>query len=408
MSVKVVPERRSGGVPSVPEGTQDRCRQIERFAPVAEVRERHEILVDAPAELTLMVAEDFDMLAIPAVRRIFWLRAKAMGAPAPAPEERLGLVAGTRRIGWNELARLPGREVVMGAAVQPWLPEPVFRPIPAADFLSWSAPAHVKIVWTLEAEPIGPDRSLLRTETRVVPTDEEARRKFRRYWLFARTGIVLIRRLLLPAVRREAERKAAATRSPALDGVLPTYDARIVCETAVDAPPALTYAAIWETNLLDPIVRALFGVRELPARWAARRRGSGGVAAPRSITVADFFLRPSTGMTLVAERPGEELVIGSVGRFWERDYGHVEVSASDFASFAEPGQAKLAMGFEVRALAGSRTALRYEARTATTDEEARRRFGRYWRVIRPGVWLVMRRALTLIRREAERRAAAPR
>jgi hypothetical protein len=48
--------------------------------------------------------------------------------------------------------------------------------------------------------------------------------------------------------------------------------------------------------------------------------------------------------------------------------------------------------------------LRYEARTATTDEAARRHFRRYWRVIRPGVALVMRRALGLIREEAEMRA----
>lgn len=405
MPTTVLSVRAPERLPSVPDAPQETGRLIERFAPDAEVRERHEIRVDAPAALTLMVAEGFDMLSIPAVRTIFWLRARALGARPPARDERLGLVPGTRRIGWGELARRPGREIVMGAAVQPWLAEPVFESVPAGDFLSYAPSAHVKIVWTLEAEPIGPDRSVLRTETRVVPTDEEARRRFRRYWLFARTGIVLIRLLLLPGVRREAERRAAARGSRALDRVLPRYDAELACETVVDAPPPPTYAALWETNLLDPVVRALFGVRELPARWRARRRPGAGAGRPPSVTVADF-LAPSSGMVLLSEEPGTSLVIGSVGRFWAQDYGHLDVAGSDFAGFDEPGYAKLAMSFELRALPGGRTALRYAARTATTDEEARRRFARYWRVIRPGVWLVMRRALALIRRDAERRMAS--
>ena len=51
------------------------------------------------------------------------------------------------------------------------------------------------------------------TETRAVATDEASRGKFRRYWRFAGPGILLIRKLLLPAVRREAERRAIAAAS---------------------------------------------------------------------------------------------------------------------------------------------------------------------------------------------------
>jgi hypothetical protein len=40
-----------------------------------------------------------------------------------------------------------------------------------------------------------------------VATDAPARARFRRYWRWARFGIVAIRLLLLPAVRREAERR---------------------------------------------------------------------------------------------------------------------------------------------------------------------------------------------------------
>jgi hypothetical protein len=65
----------------------------------------------------------------------------------------------------------------------------------------------VKIAWTIETEPAGEALTRLRTETRVEPTDESARRKFRRYWRRFGVGIVAIRWLGLPAIRREAERR---------------------------------------------------------------------------------------------------------------------------------------------------------------------------------------------------------
>jgi hypothetical protein len=40
-----------------------------------------------------------------------------------------------------------------------------------------------------------------------VATDAQALRKFRRYWRWARFGIIAIRVLMLPAVRRAAERR---------------------------------------------------------------------------------------------------------------------------------------------------------------------------------------------------------
>jgi hypothetical protein len=50
---------------------------------------------------------------------------------------------------------------------------------------------------------------IFRHETRVTTTDSVARAKFRRYWAVFSPGIKLIRWLLLPQVRAEAERHAA-------------------------------------------------------------------------------------------------------------------------------------------------------------------------------------------------------
>jgi hypothetical protein len=52
-------------------------------------------------------------------------------------------------------------------------------------------------------------RTVLTTETRVLCTDEGARRRFRRYWALIRPGSGAIRVAWLRAIRRRAERQAA-------------------------------------------------------------------------------------------------------------------------------------------------------------------------------------------------------
>lgn len=179
---------------------------LDEFIPRPLVRERHEVIVAAPADIVFDTARDFDLLSVPIVRAIFRLRAMLMRAAQP-PRRWTGLVAETRSLGWGTLVEVPDRLHVAGAVCQPWVGNVVFTPVPPERFASYSQPDMVKIVWTLEAEPLGAERTRLATETRVEPTDLAARRKFRRYWRKAGMGIVLIRWLGLPGMRREAERR---------------------------------------------------------------------------------------------------------------------------------------------------------------------------------------------------------
>ncbi len=186
---------------------EGRRAPVDRFIPDSDVRERHEITVRAPAALVLEVARNFDPMSIPAVRAIFAVREKVMGAREERGNLPKGLVPWTLAMGWGVLAEEPDRFFVAGASCQPWKADVVFTPIPSEQFASYVEPDRVKIAWTLEAEPLGPSRSRLASETRVIATDSAARERFRRYWRFARFGIVAIRWLLLPGVRREAERR---------------------------------------------------------------------------------------------------------------------------------------------------------------------------------------------------------
>ena len=79
-------------------------------------------------------------------------------------------------------------------------------------------PDRVKIVWTLEAEPLAQDVTRFATETRAAGTDAGARAKFRRYWRLVGLGVVLIRRLHLPLRRRPSAGGAAGDcRGPPFD-----------------------------------------------------------------------------------------------------------------------------------------------------------------------------------------------
>lgn len=178
---------------------------LDRFIPDPDLQIRYSIMVRAPAALVLETAKTFDLRHTPLVRAIFWLRGVILGAKAAAPDWSPGFVPVMLGIGWGVLAHEPDRWFVAGTVCQPWLANVDMKPISSEEFADYSEPSQVKIIWTLEAEPLGEARSRFATETRAVATDGEAQAKFRTYLRRFGIGMAMIRWLLLPAIRREAE-----------------------------------------------------------------------------------------------------------------------------------------------------------------------------------------------------------
>jgi hypothetical protein len=195
-----------------------------------------------------------------------------------------------------------------------------------------------------------------------------------------------------------------------LDEFLPDYDANEVHSTRIAAAPDDVLAAVRAVTPREVSpVTALMAVRRLPARIVRLARGAAGRtrsgdAAPAAgrrrldAPLLDGFTRG--GFFVLAERP-DELVFGVVGRFWTLDGGIERIAASDFVTFAEPGFAKAVFNFHVREVAGG-TVLTTETRITGTDEDARRSFRRYWRIVMPGSALIRRAWLRAIRKRAER------
>jgi hypothetical protein len=189
---------------------------LDRFMPQYDIVERHQIQVGAPAAVTFAAACELDIQRSAIVRAIFKGRELILGSDADRVERPREFLALTKSLGWGVLAETPGREVIMGAVTQPWKANVVFRAVSPDAFAAFDEPDHVKIAWTLRAEPIDACTSVFRTETRAIATDASARAKFRTYWSLVSPGVALIRLATLRPVRDEAERRAdLAACSPA-------------------------------------------------------------------------------------------------------------------------------------------------------------------------------------------------
>ena len=171
-----------------------------------------------------------------------------------------------------------------------------------------------------------------------------------------------------------------------LDEFLPEFHFNEVHSALVAASPERTLAAAREVTASEmPVVRALMAVRRLGRN--ASHRGP----------VVDGMLH--NGFVVLADRP-DELVLGVAGRFWALDSGITRIAAEEFERFDAPDHAKAVMDFHVQPTPGG-CLLSTETRIKATDGDARRSFGRYWRIIHPGSALIRRVWLRAVRRRAE-------
>jgi hypothetical protein len=195
-----------------------------------------------------------------------------------------------------------------------------------------------------------------------------------------------------------------------VDEFLPAYDFSDTIETAVAADRATTWKALIEADLIEvgrrrPLVGLLGAVRILPELAWERLHGEHPPAAPERLTLHGTTKLPMSGggWVLLGERPGEEIALGLVGKFWRPVIEYAEVNATEFRDFAEPGFAKTVYALGTRALDDHRTVLWATMRTATTDEHARVWFRRYWTFgVGYGAHVLVHGLLDFVQEEAER------
>jgi hypothetical protein len=187
-----------------------------------------------------------------------------------------------------------------------------------------------------------------------------------------------------------------------IDTYLPKYDERVRHQTRVAALPADAYAALRAVDLhRSMVVRMLIAMRKLPSRVVGRERPPGGVHAsgrvhaPRSLVNSMLDL----GWEILEETPDCEIVIGTVTQPWRSAVQFRGLSPREFVTFAEPGFAKIVMNLAAESCLPGGSIISTETRVLATSPGARRRFRIYWRVVRPGIKIIRRIALTKARRE---------
>lgn len=188
-------------------------------------------------------------------------------------------------------------------------------------------------------------------------------------------------------------------RDPLLDGVIPEFEVREIHQTEVEAPADVTFAVARALDLQrSGIVRAIFRGRELLMRVQPPNR------RPQTNFLSEVL---DLGWRVLAEEPGRELVLGAVTQPWLANVHFRGLSPEEFTAFREPGYAKIAWSIVAEPLGPKHSIFVTETRVATTDADARARFRRYWSVVSPGILLIRRETVKLVRREAERRARTP-
>lgn len=172
-------------------------RALDRLLPHWDHRERHEIAVRAPREDVLRAVDETRWRDLPLFHAL--LLVGSLGTKRAKAEE--AFLGSMTEGGFTELHRT-GHELVVGAVVATEEPKgPAALAEPAAEsFAAFDRPGHYKVAFDFR---VGEGR--LTTETRVLSTDEAARRRFARYWMLIRLPSGLIRREWLHGIRRRAE-----------------------------------------------------------------------------------------------------------------------------------------------------------------------------------------------------------
>ena len=140
---------------------------------------------------------------------------------------------------------------------------------------------------------------------------------------------------------------------PLLDRFMPAYEVREYHHTEVAAPAEVAFAVARELDMQGSgLVRAIFKGRELLMGTDSARRD------------AQPFLSEvmALGWRVLHEESGRKLVMGAVTRPWEANVRFRGLDPEQFASFQEPGYAKIIWTLEAEPASAESSVFRTETR----------------------------------------------
>lgn len=199
---------------------------IDQYLPAYDWSERHSLTVQAPAAVVYDALRTADFARSPVVRALLELRAlparltrSDSGSSGPASgtqpsseglrDERTTLDSFRKR-GFTILDERRDAEMLIGLVGRFWTIHGGICDTDSERFRGPIDAGTARAAWNFALAPLhGGESTLLATETRIQAADAQARRSFGRYWLLIRPFSGLIRRLMLRAIRDEAESAAS-------------------------------------------------------------------------------------------------------------------------------------------------------------------------------------------------------
>ena len=178
---------------------------LDEFLPDYDVNEIHSTRIAAPPDAVMAAVRSLTAREVPvlvALMAVRTLPARLRGRRRRAREGTI--LEGFLRGGFVTLADRP-HELVVGGVGRFWRASAEVRRVSAADFTAFQEPGYAKAAFNMHAEATPGGGTRLTTETRILGTDDHARRSFRRYWLVIYPGSAAIRRAWLRGIRRRAE-----------------------------------------------------------------------------------------------------------------------------------------------------------------------------------------------------------
>jgi len=187
--------------------------------------------------------------------------------------------------------------------------------------------------------------------------------------------------------------------------LMPEPDVAMKHVRGVHAPPGKVFAALSTVDFgKSRLIALLFALRAIPALLVAPRETVDRLRRRQRQSALTLDRLTKEGFGLVAERPGQEIVLGVTGRFWKASAKLQPAGRELFRAGPAVGDALVAWNFHVEPAPNEHSRLTTETRIKTADVDTLLTVKRYWRMVHPGSALIRRSMLAAIAREAGRLA----
>lgn len=179
-----------------------------------------------------------------------------------------------------------------------------------------------------------------------------------------------------------------------LESFVPSYEHREQHSKFVAASPERVWEAVKTVTAAEmPLAGTL-----MKLRMAAGVRFRSRAPSP-AVPLLTAMTSPGGGFMLLEERPGEEIVLGMLGRPWASAVR--TIPASEFSEYHEPGSVRIGFNFRVTPAPGGAT-LTSETRIVGVDPAGAATFSRYWRAVYPGSSIIRHAMLDAVTERAVR------